>query len=76
MKELIELVAKKIVDHPEDVNVREIETDDEKQYELRVHPEDMGKVIGREGKTAKALRTLVMAAATKADIRASLTIAE
>ena len=76
MKELIELVAKKIASHPEDVQVRVIEGDEGQQYELRVHPDDMGKVIGKEGKTAKALRTLVSAAASKQEVRASLTIVE
>ena len=46
MKELIELIAKKITDHPEDVQVRMIESEDGQQYELQVNPEDMGKVIG------------------------------
>ena len=76
MKDLIELVAKKIATHPEDVQVRVIESDDGKQYELRVHPEDMGRVIGKEGRTAKALRTLVSAAAAKQEVRASLSIVE
>jgi len=76
MKELIELVAKKIASHPEDVQVRVIESDEGQQYELRVHPDDMGKVIGKDGKTAKALRTLVSAAASKQEVRASLTIVE
>jgi predicted RNA-binding protein YlqC (UPF0109 family) len=76
MKDLIELVAKKIASHPEDVQVRVIESDEGKQYELRVNPEDMGRVIGKEGRTAKALRTLVSAAASKQEVRASLSIVE
>lgn len=76
MKELIEMVTKQIVAHPEDVQLRVIEGDDEEQYELRVHEDDMGKVIGREGKTAKALRTILSAAAAKQEKHVSLSIIE
>ena len=76
MKELVELVAKKLVEHPEDVQVRVIEGEESQSYELRVHEDDMGRIIGRNGKTAKALRTVVGAAAAKADVRASLEIIE
>ena len=76
MKELIELVAKKITEHPEDVQVRVIESDEGQQYELRVHPDDMGKVIGKDGKTAKALRSIVGAAAAKQELHVGLTIVE
>lgn len=76
MKDLIEFVAKKLVEHPEDVRVRCIEAEDGQHYELRVHSEDMGRIIGKEGHTAKALRTLVGIAAAKADVRAVLDIVE
>jgi predicted RNA-binding protein YlqC (UPF0109 family) len=76
VKELIELIAKKLVDHPEDVQVRLIESDDGQAYELRVHPDDMGKVIGKGGRTAKAIRTLLSSAASKANVRATLQIVE
>jgi uncharacterized protein len=76
VKELIELVAKKLVDHPEDVQVRVIEGEGGMSFELSVHPEDMGRVIGKGGRTAKALRTLLSSAATKSDVRASLQIVE
>ncbi|MCP4640490.1 MAG: KH domain-containing protein [bacterium] len=76
MKDLIELIAKKLVDHPEDVQVRVIESDEEQCYELRVHEEDMGKVIGKSGRTAKAMRTLLNSAASKANVRATLQIVE
>lgn len=76
MKELVEFVAKKLVDHPEDVQVRSIENDEGQTIELRVHPEDMGKVIGKSGKTAKAIRTLLMSASTKENTRAVLQIIE
>lgn len=76
MKELIELVAKKLVQNPEDVSVRLIEGDEGQVYELQVNPEDMGRIIGKDGRTAKALRTLVASAATKADARITLQIVE
>ncbi|MFO7775546.1 MAG: KH domain-containing protein [Candidatus Hydrogenedentota bacterium] len=76
MKDLIELIAKKLVSHPEDVQVRVIDRADGQAYELRVHPEDMGKIIGKNGRTAKALRTLLNSAASKQDIRANLQIGE
>ena len=76
MKELIELVSKKLVQHPEDVQVRVIESVDEERYELRVNPEDMGRVIGKNGRVAKAIRTLVGSAAAKRNVEASLDIVE
>jgi len=76
MKELVEFVAKKLVEHPEDVQVRVIENDEGQIIELRVHQEDMGKVIGRNGKTAKAIRSLIMSASTKTNTRAVLQILE
>lgn len=76
MKDLIELIAKKLVSHPEDVQVRVIDRADGQAFELRVHSEDMGKIIGKNGRTAKALRTLLNSAASKQDIRANLQIGE
>jgi predicted RNA-binding protein YlqC (UPF0109 family) len=76
VKELIEFVAKKLVQHPEDVQIRHIESDDTHVYELRVNPEDMGRVIGKDGRTAKAMRTLLGTAATKENVRANLEIVE
>ena len=76
MKELTEYVAKALVDHPDDVSVTVIEGENTKVLELRVHPNDMGQVIGKQGRTAKAIRTLLSAAATKLDIRAVLEIVE
>lgn len=76
LKELVELIAKKLVDHPEDVKVRVIENDEGQVLELHVHPEDMGKVIGKAGRTAKAMRTLINSAATKANTRTVLQIVE
>ena len=67
MKELVEMIASALVDSPEDVVVTE--TEDEKQIvlNLTVAPEDMGKVIGKQGRIAKAIRTVVKAAASKED---------
>ena len=77
MKELVEFIAKKLVAHPEDVQIRVIEGDDNQQnLELRVHEDDMGRVIGRDGRTAKAIRTLLCAACAKADVDALLQIVE
>ena len=76
MKELIELVAKKLVEHPDDVQVQCIESDEGQDYKLRVHQDDMGRVIGKSGRTAKALRTLLSSAAAKANVRVSLEIVE
>lgn len=76
MQELIEFVVKKLVDHPEDVQVRVIESDDRHVCELRVNEEDMGRVIGKQGRTAKALRTLLGSACTKTGGYATLEIVE
>lgn len=62
MKSLLEFVARQLVDRPDEVRVTEIEGERCVILELRVDPEDMGKVIGRRGKTAQAIRTLVKAA--------------
>ena len=76
MKELIELISKKLVDHPDDVQVRVIEGEYGQVFELRVHPDDMGRVIGKNGRVAKAVRTLIGSAAAKQDIRVTLDIIE
>ncbi len=76
MKELVEAIAKALVDHPEDVQVKSIEGSQATILELRVHPEDLGKVIGRQGRTAKAIRTLLGAAGMKLHKRYTLEILE
>jgi predicted RNA-binding protein YlqC (UPF0109 family) len=76
MKELVEAIAKALVDHPDDVQVRSIEGSQATILELRVHPEDLGKVIGRQGRTAKAVRTLLGAAGMKLHKRYTLEILE
>ena len=65
MKELLEYLAKALVDNPDDVNVEVIEGERSVILQLKVHPDDVGKVIGKQGRIAQALRTLVKAAATK-----------
>jgi len=76
MKELVEYIAKALVDHPDDVTVTVIEGEKTKVLELSVHQNDMGQVIGKQGRTAKAIRTLLSAAATKLNVRAVLEIVE
>lgn len=65
MKELLEFVAKSLVDNPDEVSVTQIENDASIVLELRVAEGDMGKVIGRQGKIAKAIRTVIRAASAK-----------
>ncbi len=67
MKELVEVLAKALVDHPEEVSVIETDKDNVTVIELRVASSDMGKVIGKQGRIAKAIRSLVKAAASKDD---------
>ena len=65
MKELLEYIAKSLVDYPDDVSVTEIEGDTSTVLELRVNDADMGKVIGKQGRIAKAIRSVIKAAAGK-----------
>ena len=74
MVELVEYIAKSLVDHPEQVEVREIQGETGLILELRVAPEDMGKVIGKQGRIAKAIRTVVKAASLKQGTPAMLEI--
>ncbi|MBY0206163.1 KH domain-containing protein [Paenibacillus polysaccharolyticus] len=74
MEELVSIIAKALVDHPDDVAVRTIEKDRLVVYELTVHPDDVGKVIGKQGRIAKSLRTVVTSAAVKMDKRVTVDI--
>ncbi|MGG1514673.1 KH domain-containing protein [Paenibacillus oryzisoli] len=74
MKDLITVIAKALVDHPEEVRVTAVEKDDKIEYRLSVHPDDVGKVIGKQGKIAKSLRTVVTSAAVKETKRVSVEI--
>jgi len=76
MKELIEYIAKSLVDRPENVTVRETEGEKTTIIELRVAKEDLGKVIGKQGRTARAMRTILNAAGTKIGKRCVLEILE
>lgn len=74
MKKLVEYIAKSLVDDPDQVEVTEVKTDSSVVLEVRVAPEDMGKVIGKQGKIAKSIRTLAKAAATKEGVKVSVEI--
>ncbi|MDI6745280.1 MAG: KH domain-containing protein [Thermodesulfovibrionales bacterium] len=76
MKELIEKMAKALVDKPEDVSVSEVEGEKTTVFELRVAQTDLGKVIGKQGKTARAMRTIISASGTKIGKRCVLEILE
>ena len=67
MLELVKYIAASLVDKPEAIDVREVEGEDSITIELRVDPDDMGKVIGKQGRIAKAIRTVVKAASVKAE---------
>ncbi|MCL4537492.1 MAG: KH domain-containing protein [Nitrospirae bacterium] len=76
MRTLIEAMAKSLVDRPEDVKVTEVEGERTTVFELRVSQGDLGKVIGKQGKTARAMRTILGAAGTKIGKRCVLEILE
>jgi predicted RNA-binding protein YlqC (UPF0109 family) len=76
MKELIEYIAKALVDNPEDVQVSEVVGDQTSVLELKVAKEDLGKVIGKQGRSARAMRTILSAASTKLKKRTVLEIIE
>lgn len=76
MKELIEHIAKALVDKPEEVSVRAVEAEQSVVLELRVAPGDLGKVIGKQGRTARSLRTILNAAGMKLQKRFTLDILE
>ena len=76
MKQLIEDIAKALVDRPEEVSVAEVEGERTTVYELRVATSDLGKVIGKQGKTARSMRTILGAAGTKLGKRCVLEILE
>lgn len=76
LKEVVETVAKALVDHPEEVTVTEVDQDATIVLELRVASQDLGKVIGKQGRTARAMRTLLRAAGMKLRKRFVLEILE
>ena len=76
MKELLELIAKALVDHPEEVSVAEVFGEKTTILEISVAQDDLGKVIGKQGRTVRAIRTLLSAAGTKIGKRLHLEIIE
>ena len=76
MKDLISYIAKALVDNPEEVGVTEIEGEQTSVIELKVAKDDLGKVIGKQGRTARAMRTILSAASTKINKRSVLEIIE
>ncbi len=76
MKELIEYVVKTLVDHPDDIRIAEVIGERTIVFELRCHPDDVGKVIGKSGKTVGAIRTLLSTVAARQNRRAMLEVVE
>lgn len=76
LKELVEFMAKSLVDNPDSVEVTEVPGEPTTVYELRVSKEDLGKVIGKQGRTAHSMRTILTAASTKIQKRTALDIIE
>ena len=76
MKELLELIAKSLVDRPEDVEVTEVEGEQTTVLELKVAREDLGKVIGKQGRTARSIRTILSSAGMKLKKRVVFEIIE
>lgn len=76
MKDLLLYIAQNLVDHPDEVNVTEVEGENETVLELRVAEGDMGKVIGRQGRIAKEIRTLIKSVAVRSGKRVSVEIVD
>lgn len=76
MEELLTFLAKSLVDHPEDVSVTRVDGENSVVYELRVNDDDMGKVIGKQGRIAKSIRTIIKAAASKEEKRVIVDIVQ
>ena len=76
MKELLELIARSLVDRPDEIEIHEVERDGATVLELKVAPADLGKVIGKQGKTARSIRTILASAATHQQKRVVFEILE
>ncbi|MDE0355210.1 MAG: KH domain-containing protein [Deltaproteobacteria bacterium] len=76
MKELVQYLARSIVNQPDEVEVTEAQNDDASVFELKVAKEDLGRIIGKQGRTAKSLRTILTAAAARVDRKVVLEIVD
>jgi len=76
MKELLQFLAQSLVNHPDQVEVRETQSDNASVLELKVAKEDLGRIIGKQGRTAKSIRTILNAAASRTNRRVVLDILE
>jgi len=76
MKELVRFIVTPIVENPEAIDITEIDSEKGKVIQLRVAQSDLGRVIGKQGRTAKAIRTILLAASAKLDVRYGLDIIE
>ena len=76
MKDLLLYIARSLVEHPDQVSVTEVEEGDELTLQLRVAPEDMGKLIGRQGRIAKEIRTVVRSYAQRTGVKVSVDIVD
>jgi predicted RNA-binding protein YlqC (UPF0109 family) len=76
MKELVQLLARSLVNHPDDVEVKETQSDTASILELKVAREDLGRIIGKQGRTAKSIRTILNAAASRTNRKVVLEIVE
>ena len=76
MKDLLLYIARSLVEHPDQVSVTEVEEGDELTLQLRVAPEDMGKVIGRQGRIAKEIRTVIRSYAQRTGVKVSVDIVD
>ena len=76
MKDLLLYIARSLVEHPDDVTVNEVQGTDELKLELRVAPDDMGKVIGRQGRIAKEIRTVMRSYAQRTGAKVSVDIVD
>ena len=76
MKDLLLYIARSLVEHPDDVTVTEVQSPGELTLELRVAPDDMGKVIGRQGRIAKEIRTVMRAYAQRTGVKVSVDIVD
>lgn len=74
--DLVSYITVNLVDHPDDVSIQKTERQGREVFQVRVHPDDLGKVIGKGGQTARAIRTLLMAISTRTERRLGLEILE